>query len=145
MITGDKFLECAQKIVSDSSIPEEECRTAIGRAYYSLYHQTLAVTMKKHSLELIRNIEKKLKRKLKPIERSQLNSLDPAFLMRFNLHKILPLTLVDVKEPVLANSFKNFRDRRNQADYDLKLTFTYSDASTIVGNIDSLIGQIKSI
>jgi uncharacterized protein (UPF0332 family) len=145
MITADKFLDCAKKIVSNSSIPEEECRTAIGRAYYSLYHQTLAVVVSRHSLKLIRNIERNFKRHLKQFEKNQLNSLDPAFLMKCNLHKILPFTLTDINEPVLATAFKNFRDKRNQADYELKLTFTYSDANTIVGSIDGLASQIKSL
>jgi uncharacterized protein (UPF0332 family) len=145
MITADKFLDYAKKIVSDSSIPEEERRTAIGRAYYSLYHQALAFAIRKHSLELIRNIEKKLKRSLKITERNRLNSMDPLFLMRFNLHQILPSTLIDLNEPILANSFKNFRDKRNQADYDLKLTLTFNDADTIVKNIERLIVNIQSL
>ena len=144
MITGDKFIKYAKRIVSSSSISEEEARSAISRAYYSLYHQTLAVAIKKYSLSLIKKVEKHNRKRLRRYERSQLNSMDSRFLRKCNFHKILPDTLFDIN-PILAFSFKNFRDQRNQADYDLKMTFTHGDADTIVNNIDVVLNQITSL
>ena len=41
------------------------------------------------------------------------------------------------------NSFKKFRDERNQADYDLTLIFKYDDSKTKVEEIEKLIKCIK--
>ncbi len=145
LITADKFLKYAKRIISRSSPSEEESRSAISRAYYSLYHHTLETMIRRYSLDLIKRIERSKRKRLKWYERSQLNSLDSNFLRRFNFHKILPDTLVDINEPILAISFKNFRDSRNQADYDLKRTFTHLDATTLVSHIDNLVSQVDSI
>jgi hypothetical protein len=90
MITCDKFLKCAKRILANRSVPEEDSRTAISRAYYSLYHQTLETTKNRHSLDLIEVIERYKKRRLTRREKIQLNSLDPKFLMRLNFHNLLP-------------------------------------------------------
>jgi hypothetical protein len=145
LITPDKFLDFAKRIVSAKSAPEEESRSAISRAYYSLYHETLAIMVKKYSIDLIKNIEKEWGKPLKHYERVQLNALDPTFIRKLNLHRILPDTLYDLKKPLIASSFKNFRDQRNNADYDLKLVFTCPIAYTVVNNIDALIGLMKSL
>lgn len=145
MITNDKFLAYAKRIISKRSIPEEESRSAISRAYYSLYHETLEIAVRRYSFYLIRNIEKfrRPRKKLSRDEKYQLNALDSKFLRKFNLHGILTKTLLDIGEQVLSISFKDVRDKRNQADYDLKMTFTHNEASTIVDNVDSLVGQVK--
>lgn len=144
MITADKLLKLAKRIVSSSNIPEEESRSAIGRAYYSLYHETLSIILKKYSFDLIKNIEKSRGKPLKWYERSQLNSLNPKFLSRFNFHKILPDTLNDINKHIFAVSFKSFRYRRNEADYVLKSNITRNDANIIVNTIDGLITNMKS-
>lgn len=145
MITADKLLDYAKRIAAKNSAPEEESRSAISRAYYSLYHETLAIAIRKYSFKLIRRIERVWRRRLRREERRQLNALDQQFLKRCNFHRILPLTLIDINQPALAFSFKNFRDRRNEADYDLKRSFTHSNADTIVNNIDGLIRNIESL
>lgn len=145
MITPVQFLNFAKRIVSNPSAPEEENRSAISRAYYSLYHETLELMLKKYSLELIKNIENEWRRPLSYNEKYQLNNLDPAFLSRVNFHKVLPNTIRGLKKPTIAAKFMNFRDKRNQSDYDLRLNFASSDAFTVVSNIDGFIGIVKSI
>ena len=145
LITPDKFLKFAKRIVSNSNISEEESRSAISRAYYSLYHETLTKIVNKYSFDLIKNVERDWGRHLKWYEKTQLNSLDPKLLRKCNFHKVLPNTLHDIKENILAMNFKNFRDKRNQADYDLKLNFTHTDADTVVNNIDGLVKQVRTL
>jgi len=145
MITCDKFLNCAKKILAKRLIPEEECRTAISRAYYSLYHQTLETTKNHYSHDLINTIEKYKKRSLSRNEKIRLNSLDPTFLKTLGLHKLLPKTLARIGESSKAVSFKNYRDLRNQADYDLKRGFPKSDTITYVNAIESLFNQVKTL
>jgi len=147
MITCDKFLDCAKRILAKRSIPfpEEECRTAISRAYYSLYHQTLETTKNQYSHDLINTIERYKKRRLTRNEKIRLNSLDPTFLKNLNFHNLLPKTLTRIGERGKAVSFKNFRDLRNQADYDLKRGFPKVDAITFVNAIESLFNQVKTL
>jgi uncharacterized protein (UPF0332 family) len=143
LITPDKFLRFAKTIVSDPKIPEEEARSAISRAYYSLYHETLELMIRKYSLDLIKEIEKDWKKPLTRQEKAQLNSLDPNFLKRVNFHKTLPNTIRGLKNPAMAIKFINFREKRNQADYDLRIGITCSDATVIVSNIDMFISGVK--
>jgi hypothetical protein len=144
LITPDKFLQLAKRIVSNSAAPEEEARTAISRAYYSLYHETFEIMKSKYSIDLIKNIKKETKRKLSYQEMSRLNSLDPAFLRRYNFHKIIPYTLYDLKKQLIADKFKNFRIARNDADYTLTNNIACSDAKVVVTNIESLVIVVKS-
>jgi hypothetical protein len=48
-------------------------------------------------------------------------------------------------ERTKAVSFKNYRDLRNQADYDRKLGFPKSDAITYVNAIEILFNQVKTL
>ncbi len=145
LITPDKFAHYAKRIVSNPSAPEEEARSAVSRAYYSLYHETLQLMLKRYSLALIKNIEYDWKRPLTARERYQLNSLDPLFLRRVNFHQVLPKTIHSMKKPIIATNFKNYRDKRNQADYDLGIDMLCSQANTIVSNIDGFINIVKSV
>ena len=96
-------------------------------------------------MALIKNIEYEWGRPLSSTEKYQLNNLDPIFLSRVNFHKVLLNTIRGLKKPIVASKFINFRDKRNQADYDLRLNIVCSDASTIVSNVDGFIGIVKSI
>lgn len=144
-ITPDKFLQYSKRIVANPAAPEEEARSAVSRAYYSLYHEALEIMLKRYSFDLIRNIETVWKRPLTAQEKYQLNSLDPLFLKRVNLHKIIPNIIRGLRKPIIASSFINYRDKRNQADYDLKATWTRNDAETVVLKIDGFVGIIKSL
>ena len=139
------FLQYAKRIVANPASPEEEARSAVSRAYYSLYHETLELMLKRYSLDLIKNIEREWGRQLNAQEKYQLNSLDPAFLKRVNFHYVLPKTLRNMKKPIIASKFINFRDKRNQADYDLKINMGCIDADIIVSNVDTFVSVIKSL
>ncbi|HLE75248.1 MAG TPA: hypothetical protein VI864_04295 [Candidatus Bathyarchaeia archaeon] len=145
MITPDKFLQFAKRIMSVKAASEEECRSAVSRAYYSLYHETLQILVTKYSLDLIGNIQKVKKKTLSGSERAKLNSLDPDFLKQFNLHQIVFDTLVGMNYQAVAMTYKNYRIQRNQADYDLKMNFLYNDADAMVKNIEVLVGAVKSL
>ena len=145
MITPDKFLQYAKRVISVSSAPEEEARSAVSRAYYSLYHEALELMIKKYSFDLIKEIEKEWGKVLSPQEKAQLNSLNPNFLKRVNFHRVLPNTIRQQKKPIIATKFINFRDKRNQADYDLKLNISCSDATTIVTSIDGFVTVMRTI
>ena len=143
MISEDRFLAFAKRILSQSQIPEEECRTAISRAYYSLYHITGAILKKKYSFQLIEGIKKSSHRK--KIHLARLNSLDRKYLSSFNLHQAFFLTLFDLGFKTMAFQFKDFRSKRNAADYDLDLSFEKTFSTIIVEEIDKLATEIRNL
>lgn len=145
MITEDKFLVCAKRIVGKRklSLPEEECRTAISRAYYSLYHTTGSILKKKYSLTLIKEIRKIYPRK--NVNLAKLNRLDKTYLRRFNLHRIYAQALHNLGFKSMSFMFKNFRSKRNNADYDLDLNFTAASARTIVNEIEKLMVKLRRL
>jgi uncharacterized protein (UPF0332 family) len=143
MITEDRFLEYAKKIMSQHRILEEESRTAISRAYYSLYHVTGSVLQKKYSLQLIKEIQKMYSKRR--IDQRRLNRLDRQYLRSFNLHRIFYLTLMDLGHTTIAFQFKNFRSKRNDADYDLNLNFREGPSRIIVSQIDNLTSKVSNL
>jgi hypothetical protein len=145
LITPDKFLHYANRIVANPSAPEEEARSAVSRAYYSLYHEALEVLVNKYSFDLIKEIERWHGKPLSPNEKAQLNSLDPNFLKNVNFHKLIPFVLRSQKKPLIATKFINFRDKRNQADYDLKRNISCSDASIVVLSISGFVTVVKTL
>ena len=140
MITEDRFLEYAIKIMRQKIIQEEESRTAIGRAYYSLYHVTGSVLQKKYSFQLIKEIQKAYP--TKRIDQRRLNWLDRQYLRSFNLHRIFYVTLFDLGHTTIAFQFKDLRSKRNDADYDLNLNSTEGQSRVIVSQIDGLVSKI---
>jgi len=44
-----------------------------------------------------------------------------------------------------AFQFKDFRSKRNEADYDLALNFTQADSITIVNEVEKLMTALKNI
>jgi len=143
LITEDSFLLYAKKIMGQKKIPlpEEECRTAISRAYYSLYHTTGSVLKKKYSFQLIKEIRKSYSR----IDLTRINRLDKKYLRSFNLHRMFFLTLLDLGFRTTAFRFKDFRSKRNDADYDLDLNFNATYSSIIVNEIEKLMTQIRQL
>lgn len=140
MIAEDKFLAFAKRIMIQNGLPEEESRTAIGRAYYSLYHITASVLRKRYSFQLIEEIRKVYPRRR--IDYRRLNRLDKQYLMQFNMHKIFYLTLFELGHRTIAFQFKDFRSKRNDADYDLNLNFSETYSRVIVSEIGNLVETI---
>ena len=133
----------AKRLLSKRSVPEEESRSAISRAYYSLFHETDAKLKRKYTFDLIKNLKKG--RRLTRRQTTLLNKLDPTLLRTFNMHRVFTDTLIDLGFKAYGISMKQFRDKRNQADYDLNLNISHSDATFTVNSIDRLISQIQSI
>ena len=69
----------AKKLVQQTNAPEEEYRSAVSRAYYSLYHETLHHLVQKYSFDLINSIEKAKRRQLTQHEKTRLDTLTPPF------------------------------------------------------------------
>jgi len=98
---------------------------------------------KKYSIQLINEIRRNYPKK--KIDLAKLNRLDKKYLSGFNLHRILFFTLLNLGFITEAFQFKDFRSKRNEADYDLALNFTQADSITIVNEVEKLMTALKNI
>jgi len=148
LIMKEKFMDFAKRLVDPSRtyVPEEELRTAIGRGYYSLFHETFEALATRYSLQLINQLRKQRKRSgLNP---QRLNRLDRAYLREFNLHKAFPDTLIAIdprKYMGIVQQMKDFRTQRNKADYDLSEKFGLKDTRMAVEDMDKLVQRIRQV
>jgi uncharacterized protein (UPF0332 family) len=117
LIPPSDFLNHAKRLTDPKNSPKEvDWRSAISRAYYSLYHETIVVLKNKRY-----NIPRK------------------------DTHKFVSLTLYGLDRNV-GRKYKAFRDDRNQADYKLALTsFTQTSSQTKVIEIERFIQRIKNL
>lgn len=117
MIRPSDFLNHAKGLTDPKNNPKEvDWRSAISRAYYSLYHETIVALKNKNY-----NIPRK------------------------DTHKSVSLTLSRLDRNV-GRKYKAFRDDRNQADYILALTsFTQPNSQIKVIEIEKFIQRIKSL
>lgn len=145
LIPEDGFLTYAKKIIgrNKSALSEEECRTAISRAYYSLFHVTGSVLRRKYSFELIKQIRRSYPGRR--IDLPRLNRLEREYLRTFNLHQIYFLTLHDLGFRDIAFEFKGFRAKRNDADYDLSLNIRAGDTEVIVNEVEKVQAKVRRL
>lgn len=115
MIIADDFLQHAKRLIDPKNTPvEADCRSAVSRAYYSLYHEAKAA--------LMRN-----------------NDIIPTH----DTHKFVSKTLYS-KNKKIGLKYKSFRDDRNNADYCLALSsFNRANSEVIVKEIEKMIQQVK--
>lgn len=142
------FLSFAKRILLNRIVPEEECRSAISRAYYSLYHQTGDTLRKRYSLTLLGQLKKQISpRKRRTINWKKLNRLEKKYILRLglNLHKAYRNALLASGFRKEATLFGDFRIKRNQADYDLYRNFNKSDTKDIVQEIEKLFNLIQTL
>lgn len=115
MILPRDFLDHAKKLTDPKNIPTEaDCRSAVSRAYYSLYHETVDVLTKKNY-----SIPTK------------------------ETHKFVSKTLSNLNRNI-GRKYRGFRDDRNQADYQLALSFSQKYSQIKVSQIEKLIQLVKS-
>ena len=79
------------------------------------------------------------------IDLAKLNRLEKKHLRKFNLHRIYPQTLHNLGFKSIAFRFKDFRIKRNDADYDLDLTFNVPKSRIIVNEIEKLMINVKQL
>jgi uncharacterized protein (UPF0332 family) len=117
VVTPLDFLVHARKINNSSAPPEIDCRSAVSRAYYSLFHEAL------NFLEA--------KGKYKRTGKGDHN----------NVKNIL-LKL----DCSVGLDYNQFRDDRTQADYQLKTNFySQADVTIKLNLIQVLITRIKAL
>jgi uncharacterized protein (UPF0332 family) len=145
MDSTELFLQ-AERLLENKNCSEVDFRSAISRAYYSLYHQCLKFLKDKYKNKLIECLEKKGIRTRQSEFDYILNKYRP------NFHSIIPMVLIDVYYDHgkkfyydYGMKFKALRDQRNQADYDMSLRFTYDEARDAVEQIKKLNKSINEL
>jgi len=118
MIEPEQFLRQAYKLIDPSSHPSEtDCRSAVSRAYYSLFHETSRHLYWKYQFR-------------RP---------------RADAHEAVKEALLDV-DLEAGLEYDGYVDDRNKADYDLGEQFDDRTASeTKIKNIDRLIRKVKTL
>ena len=109
MIQPSDFISHAKRLVEPESVPEVDCRSAVSRAYYSLYHETDQHMRASHKSELASGITAFLRKKNDSnIDTSKINSLDELYLKGKNINFHYVLTqLVSQKNWQAGMDFKD--------------------------------------
>lgn len=147
MITPDRFLDQAKRLLAaGAGTSEEDSRSAISRAYYSLFHETKQALESRHRANVIAQISQYLRTNNQAFNPLRLSSLDEGYLrvLKVNMHIILTDVLRRLDSP-MGNDFKGFRRQRNIADYDLRQNLDPIDSETKVNAMDRLIQSVRTI
>jgi uncharacterized protein (UPF0332 family) len=147
MIAPNCFLFQAKKLLinENSEYPAEvDFRSAISRAYYSLYHEAYALLKTKYKHKLVSQVILTLERRNKSYNSNLVRELNERYIIELgiNFHSIISQVLLGMQYQVGVD-FKSFRRQRDDADYELSLIFRRNEATEIVEEIEKLIGDIK--
>ena len=116
---------------------EVDLRSAISRAYYSLFHNALRYLESNFKAEF----DSQYRIYAKGPKTS--DSEKGAF-----IHRVIPNTLntINIKNSrVLGVKFKSYRDLRNKADYKLDMEFIRGDVEQEINSMENLMSQIKAL
>jgi uncharacterized protein (UPF0332 family) len=146
LITAQDFLTQAKQLINGSEIPEVNSRTAVSRAYYSLFHQSFEYLKKNHQIKFAEKIKKELDfgGGTDRVDYSLVNSLDRNYLnkLKINLHQIMGDVYADIKMENQGMDFRNFRDERNKADYSIQQDYPIVRARVTVTQIEVMINKL---
>ena len=117
VVNPQDFLTHAKKLVANNSANELDCRSAVSRAYYSLFHEASNfLEARGRYRRVIRGAHEKVK--------NVLFDIDPIVGMEFDTHK----------------------DSRHDADYNLRASvFTLQNSCIVVNEIETFISAVKNL
>ena len=149
MISPDEFMQQATRLIAAPASPSEvDFRTALSRAYYSLYHQALTSIRNRHKPELVSAIETQLQRRRKFFaDLPRVRRLDWTYLvdtLHVSFHQILFEVLCGLDYPK-GQEFGAHRDERNIADYELEKNLNPQDCQTNIDDMRTLINSLNTI
>lgn len=152
MINSYDFLNQAKSILQNYSIDnpnEVELRTSISRAYYSLFHISFEYLRNQHKDILLKEITQWLLKSKKNMNYildndDKIKNFDRSILKDVNMHNIITNAFYSIdRHKNKGRIFKDHRDTRNDADYDLCIDFTLDNSKAIVTDIEKLIKDLK--
>ncbi|MDE1854862.1 MAG: hypothetical protein KGH57_00885 [Candidatus Micrarchaeota archaeon] len=126
----DEFLRQANRLVSQEEV---DCRSAISRAYYSLFHEAKIRLESHHNKEWHQLIESD-----KKLIKDTRNFIP-------NYHSVVVRLLAKLNKSY-GFDYNGFKEKRTQADYFIRDAFlSERDSKIIIGEIDKFIAKIKNI
>jgi uncharacterized protein (UPF0332 family) len=145
----EEFQQLARTLLQGTSIGSEgSSRSAISRAYYSLYHEARRTLSKAFQHEFADGIKEWLRINRRPgtWDSSRIDLLDWEHIgkLAVNLHNVISKVLFRIEQD-LGRDFKDARLQRDEADYNLSLSFSKADATVRVNQIGELIDIIHSL
>lgn len=147
LISPQEFLNQAKQLINGSEIPEVNSRTAVSRAYYSLFHQSFEFLKKNHSIKFAEKIIKELDfgGGTNMIDYSLVKSLDRNYLntLKINLHQIMGDVYAEIKMENKGMDFRSFRQERNKADYSIQQDYSIVRAKVTVTQIEVMINELR--
>lgn len=152
MISANDFLSQALSLINKNNATEVDFRSAISRAYYSLYHESYRFLQKSYKNRIIKEIEFITSRRQPHLLdtkefRKKVDELDSEYIghqLRINKHQLI-LNVLKTFGIHYSLDFKLHRDKRNTADYELDINITYDIAKYEIEYISELIKSIKNL
>lgn len=145
MILPSEFMDQAKKLILEKK--EVNLRTAVSRAYYSLYHESITFLETNHRKQLIQKINYLLNSRptTRTFDKSKINALDKKYIASImSMHEIVKETYYYIKKPRFASDFKSKRDDRNFADYEIDKNLDSLKAEVIITEIENMTLRLKT-
>jgi hypothetical protein len=147
VIVAEDFLNQARNLLAaGQTIHETGCRSAVSRAYYSLYHEARNCLETRRRDLLVLGMQDYLLTK-------GVTSFDPQRALRdsrylsqwfFNLHQVYGFALAHANQDK-GDDYGMYRDDRNIADYELHQDLDVDDSRIKVEEIWGLIEFVRRL
>jgi hypothetical protein len=150
VIAPSDFLAQAWELVGKPNSKEVDHRSAISRAYYSLFHDAFDFLAAKYRSKLVEAIKNSLLSNNVTYDWQRVQSLDRRYFneKNVNLHRIIADTLLNLRSSAAkaaANDFKSFRKKRNEADYDISNNYDMTKTVTELSELQRIITAIRKL
>lgn len=145
MIEPDAFIVQADELVKEVEPSEVNVRSALSRAYYSLYHVTYEVLKTRYQEKFIAAILEYAKNKNLSLKKERIEKFDENYInSNMSMHGTVYRTLRDIND-VYGSDFWEFKNRRTEADYKLEMDFDVKREKERIQAIHDLIDKIRKL
>lgn len=150
MINSSEFLVQARDLLAKPNAKEVDHRSAISRAYYSLFHSAFEILASKYKTKLVNAIKNAFLNQGIPYDTSKIEAFDRKYFSEnnVNIHRVITDTLLSIRSNPAkdaANDFKISRKKRNQADYDISGNYDLTKTVTEIDEIERIIRSIERL
>lgn len=149
MIKPRDFLCQANELMMKDELSEVDVRSAVSRAYYSLFHETFEFLKLNHKELLIQVIVAYLESKKKTVRRDLIEKFDENYInSNMSTHTTVIKAIREIKGDLAdecADDFLEFKNWRTVADYRLNQDLDSQREKERIEAIRILIERIKKL
>jgi hypothetical protein len=131
---------------------EEDLRSAVSRAYYSLYHETFGVLKREYPDELAESVLVELKKRQEcdpkiTIDEEKIKALDDKYIAesKVSMHARIRDTLRRIGIGKLRRVYDSVNACRNAADYDFTVDFDQEDVKAKLLRVWNATYEVKAL